>query len=296
MKVIDFRIRPPFKGFLDTLMYSQPDRRDRFTRQLGLTPSAAATAKSCDLLIKEMDEAGIDIGVVVGRNSEFLGSVPNADVMEFVRSHPGRFLAVASVALADGKKAIHEIDAAMAAGFKAINFEPGAQAVPMEIDDRRLYPVYAHCEDKAVPVIILAGGNAGPDIGYTVPVALDRVLADFPKLKVAVAHGGWPWVHQVLHIAFRRPNLYLSPDMYLVNMPGMDDYVKAADGFLADRFIYATSFPLCPAKGYLDWFKTLPIKLENMERILYRNALEFLNCSDGTAAIQSNSPHGERAR
>jgi predicted TIM-barrel fold metal-dependent hydrolase len=277
MKVIDFRIRPPYKGFLDTLMYTQPERRDRFTRQLGLEPSASATGKSCDLLLKEMDAAGIDAGVVVGRNSGFLGSVPNADVMEFVRAYPGRFLGVASIALNDRKKAVQEIDAAMAAGFKAINIEPGAQPVPMLADDARLYPIYAHCEDKVVPVIILAGGNAGPDIGYTVPVALDRVLADFPKLKVAVAHGGWPWVHQILHIAFRRPNLYLSPDMYFVNMPGMDDYLKAADGFLAERFIYASSFPLCPVKGYLEWFNKLPMKAENRERVLYRNALAFLN-------------------
>ncbi len=277
MTIIDFRIRPPFKGFLDTLMYSEPERRDRFTRQLGLTPSKAATEKSCGLLLKEMDEAGIDIGVVVGRNSGFLGSVPNADVMEFVHAYPGRFLGVASVTLADRKQAIREIDAAMAAGFKAINFEPGAQPAPMQSDDRRLYPIYAHCEDKNVPIILLAGGNAGPDIGYTVPVALDRVLADFPRLKVCAAHGGWPWVHQVLHIAFRRPNLYLSPDMYFVNMPGMADYLKAADGFLAERFIHASSFPLCPAKGCLEWFNTLPIKPENRERILHRNALEFLN-------------------
>jgi hypothetical protein len=277
MKVIDFRIRPPFKGFLDTLMYSQPDRRDRFTRQLGLEPSAAATEKSCDLLLKELDSAGIDIGVVVGRNSGFLGSVTNADVMEFVQTYPGRFLGVASVELADRRNAIRGIDEAIAAGFKAMNIEPGAQPVPMEIDDRRLYPIYAHCEDNMIPVIILAGGNAGPDIGYTVPVALDRVLADFPKLKVAAAHGGWPWVHQILHVAFRRPNLYLSPDMYFVNMPGTADYLKAADGFLAERFIYASSFPLCPAKGCLDWFNTLPIKPENKERILSRNALEFLS-------------------
>jgi uncharacterized protein len=280
MTIIDFRIRPPFKGFLDTVMYSQPERRDRFTCQLGLEPSAAANEKSCDLLIKEMDEAGIDVGVVVGRESGFLGSVSNADVMEFVRSYPGRFIGVASLGLADRKKAVSEIDTAMAAGFKAINVEPGAQVVPMETDDRRLYPIYAHCEDKSVPLIMLAGGNAGPDIGYTVPVALDRVLADFPKLKIAVAHGGWPWVHQVLHIAFRRPNLYMSPDMYLVNMPGMNDYLKAADGFLAERFIYGSSFPLCPAKGYLDWFNTLPIKPGNKERIMSRNALEFLNCPD----------------
>jgi predicted TIM-barrel fold metal-dependent hydrolase len=277
MKVIDFRIRPPYKGFLDTLMYSEPERRDRFTRQLGLTPSPAATEKSCDLLIKEMDDAGIDMGVVVGRKSGFLGSVSNDDVMGFVKTYPGRFVAVASVDITNRKTAVREIDEAMAAGFKAINIEPGAQAVPMATDDRGLYPIYAHCEDKSVPIIILAGGNAGPDIESTVPVALDRVLADFPKLKVCAAHGGWPWVHQVLHIAFRRPNLYLSPDMYLVNMPGMDDYLKAADGFLAERFIYASSFPLCPAKGCLDWFNTHPMKPENKERVLSRNALEFLN-------------------
>jgi predicted TIM-barrel fold metal-dependent hydrolase len=277
MKVIDFRIRPPFKGFLNTLMYSEPERRDRFTRQLGLTPSQAATEKSCDLLIQEMDEAGIDMGVVVGRKSGFLGSVSNEDVMGFVKTYPGRFVGVASVDITNRKMAVREIDEAIAAGFKAINIEPGAQAVPMATDDRRLYPIYAHCEDRSVPVIILAGGNAGPDIESTVPVALDRVLSDFPKLKVCAAHGGWPWVHQVLHIAFRRPNLYLSPDMYLVNMPGMDDYLKAADGFLAERFIYASSFPLCPAKGYLDWFSARPMKPENKQRVLYRNALEFLN-------------------
>ena len=276
MPVIDFRIRPPFRGFLDMLMYADPARRDRFTRQLGLEPSPAAVQQSCDLLIAEMDAAGIDTGVVVGRDSGFLGSVSNADVMAFVRSYPGRFLAVASIDLSNRRKAVREIDEAMAEGFVAINVEPGAQSVPMPADDPRLYPIYAHCEDAHVPIILLAGGNAGPDLESTVPVALDRMLADFPRLKVAVAHGGWPWVHPVLHIAFRRPNLYLSPDMYLVNMPGMDDYVKAADGFLCERFIYGSSFPLCPAKATLDWFNTLPIGSANKQRILNDNARAFL--------------------
>ena len=95
-------------------------------------------------------------------------------------------------------------------------------------------------------------------------------------MKVVVAHGGWPWVHQVLHIAFRRPNLYLSPDMYFVETTGMADYVKAADTWLADRFICASSYPLCPVKGYCDWFKTLAIRPENLERIMWRNAMQFL--------------------
>jgi len=276
MPVIDFRVRPPFKGFLDTVMYTDPVRRDRFTRQLGFEPSPAATEKSVAMMIAEMDAAGVDIGVVVGRNSGFFGSVDNKTVQKFVAAHAGRFVAVGSIDAANRKAAIAAIDWAIAAGFKAVNIEPGAYAVPIYTDDRRLYPIYAHCEDRGVPVIVMNGGNAGPDLSYSKPEALDRVLADFPTLKVAVAHGGWPWVSEILHIAYRRPNLYVAPDMYLVNMPGMRDYVDAANGFLRDRFIYGTSFPLCPIKSYRDWFETLPLTPAARHAALYDNAARFL--------------------
>ena len=134
----------------------------------------------------------------------------------------------------------------------------------------------AQCEDAAIPVIIMAGGSAGPDLSYTQPDHLDRVAADFPNLNIVVSHGGWPWVHQVLHIAFRRSNIYLSPDQYLAQLPGMDDYIKAADGFLADRFLFASSYPFTPVKDYAAWFKRLQIRPESMEKVLYRNAARLL--------------------
>ncbi len=276
MPIIDFRIRPPYKSFCDMVMYSAPERRDNFTRQLGLTPSPAAQQKSVPLLLKEMDDAGIDLGVVVGRNSGFFGSVPNDIVLEFTQAHPGRFVPVASIDVTHRKNAIAQIDAAVAAGFKAINIEPGAYVNPMYTDDRRLYPIYGHCEDIKIPVIIMTGGNAGPDISYTQPATLDRVLADFPTLRVVASHGNWPWVREILHVAFRRPNLYLSPDMYLVNMPGMDDYVRAANGYLADRFIYASSFPFCGVKDYKEWYCRLGLKPENLEKTMYKNAARLL--------------------
>jgi hypothetical protein len=128
-------------------------------------------------------------------------------------------------------------------------------------------------------VIIMTGGNAGPNLNYTNPALLDTMLADFPTLKVVCSHGNWPWVTEILHVAFRRSNLYVSPDMYLCNMPGMDDYVKAADGFLQDRFIYASSFPFCPIKQYAEWFSRLPIRPEQMEKVVYRNAMTLLGLS-----------------
>ncbi|WP_348682514.1 amidohydrolase family protein [Acidovorax soli] len=274
--IVDFRLRPPVGGFLDTLMYSAGERRDGFTRTVGFEPSPAAQQQSMDLLLQEMDAAGVHKGVVVGRLAGTLGSVPNADVQRIVAEHPGRFIGAASIDPTSRKGACATIDQALRDGFKLINIEPGSYPVPMYADDRRLYPIYAHCEDVGVPVIMMVGGTAGPDLSYSDPIRTDRVLADFPQLKVVVAHGGWPWVNEILHIAFRRPNLYLSPDMYFSRMPGWEEYVKAADSFLADRMLYASSFPFCPVKDYKTWFERLPIKSENLAKVMGGNACRLL--------------------
>lgn len=274
--IIDFRLRPPLGGFLDTLMYAAGERRDGFTRTVGFEPSPAAQQQSMDLLMQEMDGAGVDKGVVVGRLAGTLGSVSNADVEQIVREYPGRFIGAASIDPTHRVAACETITNAVAGGFKAINIEPGSYPVPMYADDRRLYPIYAHCEDLGVPVILMVGGTAGPDLSYSDPVRTDRVLADFPRLNVVVVHGGWPWVTEILHIAFRRPNMYLSPDMYFSRMPGWEEYVKAADTFLADRMLYASSFPFCPVRDYKQWFEQLPIRPENLEKVMGGNARRLL--------------------
>jgi uncharacterized protein len=274
--IIDFRLRPPLGGFLQTLMYAAGERRDGFTRTVGFEPSPAAQQQSMDLLLAEMDEAGIDRGVVVGRLAGVLGSVSNDEVLQIVQAHPQRFIGAASIDPSSRVGACRTISEAVAAGFKLINIEPGSYPVPMYADDRRLYPIYGHCEDLGVPVILMVGGTAGPDLGYSDPVRTDRVLADFPNLKVVVAHGGWPWVTEILHIGFRRQNMYLSPDMYFSRMPGWQEYVKAADTFMADRMLYASSFPFCPVKGYRQWFEQLPIGAANLQKVMGGNARRLL--------------------
>ena len=277
MAVIDFRLRPPIKGFLDMVMYSAAARRDRITRQHGMEPASSAQAKSMDQLLAEMTAAGVTSGVVMGRNSGLYGSVSNHDVAEIVRAWPGRFIGIGSIDPSAGRRnAIAQIDEALALGLKGINIEPGAYAEPLYADDRRLYPIYAHCEDRDIPVTIMAGGSAGPDLSYTEPVHVDRVAGDFPQLRIAITHGGWPWVHQMLHIAFRRPNVYLSPDQYLCNMPGMQAWIDAANGFLATRFLYASSYPFIGVQAYADWFRALPIRRELRDDLMCGNARRFL--------------------
>lgn len=263
------------------VMYSLAERRDRITRQHGMEPASSAQARSMEQLLVEMSEAGVSSGVVVGRSSGLYGSVTNQDVAEIVRAWPGRFIGIGSIDPGAGRrKAIAQIDEALALGLRGVNIEPGAYAEPLYADDRRLYPIYAYCEDKDIPVTIMAGGSAGPDLSYTEPVHVDRVAADFPQLRIAITHGGWPWVSEMLHIAFRRPNVYLSPDQYLCNMPGMREWIDAANGFLATRFLYASSYPFIGVKAYAEWFRALPIRRELLDDLMCGNARRFLGLHD----------------
>ncbi|MEQ1775053.1 MAG: amidohydrolase family protein [Burkholderiales bacterium] len=276
MKIIDFRLRPPLRGFLDMVMYTNPQRRNVYTRQLGLEPAVSAEQKSMELLLDEMKAVNVVAGVVTARVSDYFGSVTNDDVKAMCKDYPGKLYGMAAVDPTNRKRAIQQIDTALAEGFKGVTIEPGAYPVPLYADDRRLYPIYAHLEDRNVPTVIMTGGNAGPDLSYSDPVTLDRVAADFPNLRIVVSHGNWPWVSEILHVAYRRGNVSLSPDMYFHNMPGMDDYLKAANSWMSERFFFATAYPLAPLKEYTEWFVRLPLKPENMERIAYRNAAELL--------------------
>lgn len=159
--------------------------------------------------------------------------------------------------------------------FAGVVVEPGLWKVPLYGDDRRLYPIYQACADKDLPLLIMGGGNAGPDISYTAPTILDHICADFPSMTVVAAHGGWPWVFQTLHVAFRRTNLHLSPDMYLFGMAGWQAYVEAGSGYLSERFLFATAYPFVALKDGVEGFRAL-FPEEHHKRLLGENAQRVL--------------------
>lgn len=277
MKIFDFRLRPPSPGFVAGALYELGGvLAQTFGPALPFKPALSVRERSMEMLFREMDAAGVERGLVLGRESNIFGSVGNDEIMSIVERAPSRFVGAAAINPVDWKGGIEVVKGAMAKGFRAVNIEPGICESPMYLDDRRLYPIYAYCEENRVPMVIMGGGLAGPDVSYTQPWRIDQVCNDFPSLKIALSHGGWPWVDQILQVAFRRSNLYLSPDCYLCGFPGCDEFIKAADSFLARRTLYASAYPICPVDEYAKWFQQLPIRKENMERILYHNAMEFL--------------------
>ena len=265
------------RGFLDMVMYADIDRTARMAAGLGMELPPSVRQRSPEMMLREMDEAGVQMGVVPGRISPILGTIEADDIAAIVSEYPDRLVGFAGIDPVKRRTAIQAIDAAIGAGMKGIVIEPGLLTSAMHLDDARMYPIYAHCEDRKIPVLFMAGGNAGPDCTYTAPEHIDRVARDFPELKIISGHGNWPWVAEIIHVCYRRPNIWLSPDMYIFGgMPGAMDYVNAANGFMADRFLFATAYPLLPFKRALETFLQFPLKASVLDRILFRNAAELL--------------------
>lgn len=273
--IVDARIRPPLKEFLELSIYAADERSSTTAVGVHDWPPSILEA-SFDALLAEMDDAGIGRGVVHGRHAgSAFGSVPNDTVAQVRSLAPGRFWLLGGVGagsvqedLREARRCIEELD------FDGLSLDPGWLSVPLRADDGRFYPIYAYCEEKQVPVFITLGVFSGTDLTYSDPVALQHVAAAFPQLTIVVTHAAWPWTRQVVATMVRHKNVWLLPDFYMniPGMPGSGDYVEAANSFVGDRILYGSSYPGRPLAQALAEVRELGLDGDALERLTSTNA------------------------
>ena len=276
-KIIDLRCRPPGAGFETMALYWDKNRIVKMGRDIGFEPAPSYLSESVEACIAEMDDAGISVGVVTGRLSgKRLGRVENGAIVDLVAAHPGRFWGMGGVDLDDLAAARRQIEEAISSPHLCgAVFESGCAENPRYADDPEFAPLFGACEDAGLPVLLMAGGNAGPDLSYSNPVQVDRLAARHPKLEIVAAHGSWPWVNEILGVAYRRKNVWISPDMYIF-LPGGQMYVEAANTYLQDRFLFGTAYPALPFKPVVERFLDLPFRDAVRPKLLYENARRLL--------------------
>ena len=122
--IIDFRLRPPVKPYLSGRMYNL-ERNKRLSESMGMYQSPSVLNYSMDMLLDEMDEAGVSIGVVPGRESNpGMGDATCEEVTSIVQSHPGRFVGIAGVDPTKPDEAFSRIEQFVVNGIlKALNPE-----------------------------------------------------------------------------------------------------------------------------------------------------------------------------
>lgn len=274
MKVIDFRLRPPYGDF-KTSYFFDPKEMAKYQRQQRMEQSASAFELSMEKCLQEMDETGTVLGVAQA-NIDL--HVSNETIAEIVEKYPKRFVGCIDLDFYDIKKSLYDIDKFIVNGpCSGITCEPAwlFNGIPMPFDDARIYPVFEKCQEEGIFVIYPTG------MGYDklengAPERLDKVAREFPELTIIVSHAGWPWVNETCWIANKRPNVYLSPDQYIFNTPGMNDYVIATNNMLQDKMIYGSCYPFVSLKAGIDYTLGLGIKEEALQKYMFNNALKVL--------------------
>lgn len=276
--IIDFRARPPTAEFKQ---FFKPEFILKFHKRLGLETSKAYLSGSVEEWIKEMKEAGIDKAVVNGRNIngpvDAVCIIQNEYLSSLQKKYSKYIIALAGIDPANIiHNALEEVEKSITKlGMKGINIDPGLSSLMMYPSDRRIYPIYQKCVELNVPVLIMGGPLAGIDITFTSPTHIDRIAGDFPDLRIVCGHGFYPYVTEVIGVAFRRRNVYIAPDVYLF-FPGGEQYIQAANSFLKDQILFASSYPHRSFKETIDNFNKLPFEKEVINKILYENAAKVL--------------------
>jgi hypothetical protein len=283
MKSIDFRCRPPYKSFTTDWFYGEEILKACEQMRGKEAVSEAAWKKSMELFLQEMDKNEVEKGVAIAR-VEFgplLGNkvenayVSNDDVTDLVTEYPDRFIGVASVNLTDTEQALNDIDKYVVNGkLSGVVIEPGYCEPALAFDDRILYPIYEKCQKEHI-FVLLGTGMVYHDLKTSKPEAFEQVAIDFPELTIIVGHGGWPYVVESCFVAATRPNVYLSPDNFMVKRPGAEDFLYALNAELGNKMLFGTAYPFLSFEASLDWAKKT-VREDVLEDYLYNNAARIL--------------------
>ncbi|MEV7232166.1 amidohydrolase family protein [Polymorphospora sp. NPDC051019] len=272
MRIIDARSRPPVPAFLADRTYVNLDRTLRNVRARGWQPTASMREPSLMGYLAECADAGIvRAGLPARVPNRWWGGQGNEPVFDACAQHPDFFFPYAAVdPFAVG--AAEEIARLRERGARAVVLEPGIADEPAYVDDPAIRPVYEACQAIGLPVLLMGGGETGPDLTFSDPARFERVAIDFPDLPLVNVHGGWPLTQAALGVAFRRPNVWMLPDVYFPGLPGEPDYVLAMRTFLADRFLFATGYPFCPVDATVRRYLSFDLPGDVLANVLYGNA------------------------
>lgn len=276
MKIIDVRMRPPFLPYLDKngmfdTRADNPFAVSRFYRNFGMNMSESMKTASMEQLFAEMDRAGEITGVVsIRRNSR---GYENDALVDLLKKYPERFLGACGIAPDSSPETMNTLQHYVLDGPCVSAFmEPGFHNIM--IDDENIFPTYEFCERNHIPLLISFGGFHGPTDDFCLPIHAEHVATAFPNLKIALCHGGWPWVEAAVRLAFKAPNVYLSPDIYALHAAGAQSYIEAANYMLRDKMLYGSAYPCVDVESSVALYLQ-KLRPEVVEDVMYNNAARF---------------------
>lgn len=275
---IDVHVHPPTKEFLI-------DSGGRYVEAAAKKFGHAIELRTFEQMLEEYTRCGVEKLVLFAWDAETTSRMPRVDnefVAKVAERYPERIVGFASVdphkksAVKDLEYAIRELN------LTGLKLHPQVQA--FEPNDPAYYPLYSKCVELGVPVTFHTGstywgagleGGGGVKLRFSAPMLLDDVAADFPELKLIMAHPGWPWQDEQLAIATHKNNVYIdlsgwSPKYF---QPLLITYMTK---LIPQKFLFGTDYPMLTPQRWLQDFETLGMSPEIKAMILRENAKKLL--------------------
>lgn len=278
MEIVDFRIIGTGEDFFVGGYEAMPSFMDRYKQ---LYDFERLCRLPVDTFVDQMKENGVSLAVLQAEYTYGDVALLNRRVGETVKRHPDMLLGFAGVDPLAAHDPVAELDRYVREwGMKGLNLQPWVQGIYS--NDRRLYPLYSYCQHKAIPVTVHASVNFSTNrkIDYSHPLYLEEVACDFPDLTIVANHAGWPWVNEMVAVAWKHPNVYLetggiSPKYMVIPGTGWEPFLTYADSMLQDQILFATD-SIIPHDRAVKELDLLPLKDSVKEKLLYRNAFRVL--------------------
>lgn len=287
--IIDFGLTPPQPDCME--LYKNPPKYLEGYKNLymgQLEDLMAHIDAPVGEFVDYIDSIGITKAVIKAKDIEttYQRKIRNESVAGLVRQYPERFIGFAGVDPYKGMDAVRELEYAVRQlGLRGLAMEPFEYN--LRANDRRFYPLYSKCVELDIPVNLHCSINYSTmsRMDYGKPIYLDDVAVDFPELKIIAMTSGWPWVGELIGVAWRHANVYIEtaavrPRYMAMPNTGWGELVHYGNTVIQDKILFSSSWPLLPIERTIQEIRELPLKETVVNKWLYGNAARLLGLSE----------------
>ncbi len=244
-----------------------------------------------DAFLDHLDREGIWQAWLINYSAKLVmgyGWEVNPWVAQYVQADPQRLVAVGGYDPRTDGPGDQAIDSLQQMGIRALKIHAVHQHLNPGLHRQsgqaalRLGAAYARAQEVGLPVIFHTGSSVfpGADNAFADPGLVEPVLADYPDLKVILAHGGRPdKTATALELMHRYSNALL--DVSSCPPHRLPDYFGGTQGLeeLAPRTLWGSDWPgpKVPGMGAnVDAFLKLGLSDRAQRAILYDNSRQLL--------------------
>ncbi len=282
--IIDYASKPPTAEFNPPQTQHLANYRRVYAGSESRVKKPGGEAQALTDYLDGYATLGVSHVVVKARDNEttFGLKVRNEDVARFCVTHGPRYIGFAGVDPHKGMAAVRELETAVRdLGLRGLNLQ--CFELKLAINDKRMYPLYAKCVELDIPVNVHCGINfsTASQMDYGRPIYLDEVMQHFPELRVCASPPGWPWIEELIGVAWRHENVHIGivavrPKLLALEDSGYRALLAYGSKMLQDRIITGTSFPMQPVAQAYEEFDALPLPDSVRRKWMHDNAARFL--------------------